>query len=297
MIYIKYSINNNILPSERRSSQSVNDNRIPSIVHFVIGQGDKDDIRHRYQRSTPFSFINYLTFLAASRHLRPKKFFVHYYYEPNSFWWNKTKLDPEINITLIKRRQVKEIFKKNVDHHAHRGDIMRLEVLIEYGGIYLDSDVLTLRSFVPLLNLNDVVMAHQDDQEAACNAVILAKKDATFLKRLYDAYQSFDQNCWDCHSVRLPGRLASIYPNEITVLPTNTFFRPSWNEKEALYESNNYNFTPNYACHLWNKINNHNYLSRLTPEVALSANNTFGRMLRHAIGNATLIKLKQFFSS
>ncbi|CAF0759123.1 unnamed protein product [Rotaria sordida] len=198
---------------------------------------------------------------------------------------------------MIKKRQVKEIFNKSVDHHAHRGDIMRLEVLIEYGGIYLDSDVLTLRSFDPLLNLNDVIMAHQDDGIKVCNAVILAKKDATFLKRLYDAYQSFNENCWDCHSVKLPGQLASIYPNDITVLPTNAFFRPSWNEKAALYASNNYDFTPNYACHLWNKKNNHDHLSRLTPELALNANNTFGRMLRHAIGNATLLKLKEFFNS
>ncbi|CAF4244710.1 unnamed protein product [Rotaria sp. Silwood2] len=146
---------------------------------------------------------------------------------PNSFWWNKTKLDPEINVTLIKRQQVKEIFKKSVDHHAHRGYIMRLEVLIQDGGIHLDSDVLILRSFDPLLNLNNIVKARQDDQEAAFNAVILEKKDATFLKRLYDAYQNFNQNFWDCHSVRLPGRLTSIYPNEITVLPTNTILRPS----------------------------------------------------------------------
>ena len=40
---------------------------------------------------------------------------------------------------------------------------MRLEVLLEYGGIYLDIDVLTLRHFAPLLNRGKVVMAHQDD--------------------------------------------------------------------------------------------------------------------------------------
>ncbi|CAF4039032.1 unnamed protein product, partial [Adineta steineri] len=188
---------------------------------------------------------------------------------PNTFWWNKTKNDPEINVTLVKSRLVETIFNKSIDHHAHRGDIMRLEVLIEYGGIYLDTDVLVLRSFAPLLNISDVIMAHQsDDPKTACNAVILAKKNATFLRRLYHSYQSFDSRCWDCHSVKLTGQLASIYIDEVVVLPTDTFFRPGWDEPDKFFKSNDYNFTSNYAAHLWNTVNNH-YLSVLTPDIAL----------------------------
>ena len=43
----------------------------------------------------------------------------------------------------------------------HGGDYI-LDLLINYGGIYFDTDVLALRSFDPLLNLSDVVMANQD---------------------------------------------------------------------------------------------------------------------------------------
>jgi hypothetical protein len=134
-------------------------------------------------------------------------------------------------------------------------------------------------------------MAHQDDDNrAACNAVMISKKNATFLRRLYDAYQSFDSNCWDCHSVRLPGLLASIYPKEIVLLPTQTFFRPSWNEYRELYELNNYNFDENYASHLWNKASK-KYLQNLTPKIALHTRNTVGRMIRRAVSNSTLIEL------
>jgi hypothetical protein len=45
----------------------------------------------------------------------------------------------------------------------------------------LDIDVLTLGSFDPLLNLSDVVMAHQEnDQDTACNAVLIGKKCDVF---------------------------------------------------------------------------------------------------------------------
>ncbi|CAM4848772.1 unnamed protein product [Rotaria magnacalcarata] len=168
---------------------------------------------------------------------------------------------------------------------------------MEYGGIYLDIDVLTLRSFDPLLNLSDVVMAHESDMEqSACNAVILAKKKSAFLRRWYEAYQSFNQSCWGCHSILLPGELASIYPEEVTILPTYTFFRPSWNETKLFHESNDFNFSLNYATHLWNKVS-YPYLEQLTPDIAVALNTTLGQMIRQAVGNSTLYKLKQMFLS
>jgi hypothetical protein len=268
------------------------DNRIPSIVHFVIGQGDRKNIQHQFQLSSSFTFINYLNMLAARRQIRPKKLYVHYYEEPNTFWWNQTKQDPDIDITLVKSRLIESIFNKSVDHHAHRGDIMRLEILLTYGGIYLDIDVLALRSFEPLLNISDVVMAHQDDDpKTACNAVIIGKKNASFLRRLYDSYQSFDANCWDCHSVRYTGELALIYSNEVLVLPTINFFRPSWSEPHLLFHSNNYNFRSNYASHLWNKLQ-HDELNKLTVNRILNGNFTLARMFLHAIGKDKLQKLK-----
>lgn len=278
-------------------NENESDKQIPSIVHFVIGQRDQKAAPNKHSVSSSFSFINYLTFLAARRQLRPKKLYVHYYEEPNTFWWNQMKQDSEINITLVKSRLVENIFMKSVSHFAHRADILRLEVILEYGGIYLDIDVLTLRSFDSLLNLSDVVMAHQDDDEnTACNAVIIGKKHALFLKRLYDSYQSFNPKCWSCHSVRIPGQLALLYPNEVIVLPANTFFHPRWTESNRFFASNDYNFSSNYASHLWNTVNN-NRLRQLTPNKILNGKFTLARMLLQAIGSDTLQILEKNFSS
>jgi mannosyltransferase OCH1-like enzyme len=291
----KYFPKPNVIFSSSSLFESENDNQIPSIVHFVLGQGDRKDVEHRYALSSSFSFINYLNVLAARRQIRPKKLYVHYYEEPDTFWWNQTKQDREIDVTLVKTSLVENIFRKSVNHHAHRGDIIRLEVVVKYGGIYLDTDVLALRSFDPLFNLSDVVMAHQDDDSnTACNAVIMSKKNAVFLRRLYDAYQSFDRTRWDQHSVRIPGQLALVYPNEVMVLPTSTFFRPSWSEVNKFFDSNDYNFSSNYASHLWNKMHVAR-LNALTPDRILDENFTLARMLLHAIGKETIHKLKKFF--
>ena len=278
-------------------SQNDDDNGIPSIVHFVLGQGDKLNVTLIRTASQAFIFINYLAILAARRQLHPKKLYVHYHHEPNTFWWNQMKQDREIDATLMKSRLVDTIYMRPVDHHSHRADIIRLEVLMKYGGIYLDIDALALRSFDPLRNLSDVIMAHEsDDENTACNAIILSKRNAQFVRRMYDAYQSFDQKCWVCHSVKLPGQLAHVYSNEVMVLPTKTFFRPDWSEVHKFYNSNDYDFTSSYASHFWNSVSN-DHLHKLTPDKILNGNFTLARMLLQAIGKNTFEKLKTVFTT
>lgn len=90
--------------------------------------------------------------------------------------------------------------------------------LQQYGGIYLDIDVLVLESFANhnLLN-NDLVLAMEakptrlidgrgsDDEMAPkglCNAIIMAKRDSVFLKRWYETYEhKFDDHEWSEHSI------------------------------------------------------------------------------------------------
>jgi len=42
----KYFFDQNIIIPSDSLSESKNDNRIPSIVHFVVGQGDRKEIQH-----------------------------------------------------------------------------------------------------------------------------------------------------------------------------------------------------------------------------------------------------------
>jgi len=56
---------------------------------------------------------------------------------------------------LVTLRQVEiptKIFGNRVDHYAHRADVVRLEALKEFGGIYLDLDVIMMKSLDHLLD-------------------------------------------------------------------------------------------------------------------------------------------------
>lgn len=46
---------------------------------------------------------------------------------------------------MVKQRDVKSIYGNEVVHFAHKADVLRLEALRDYGGVYLDTDVLVVR--------------------------------------------------------------------------------------------------------------------------------------------------------
>jgi len=42
------------------------------------------------------------------------------------------------------------IHNQRLHHVYHRGDVAKMEILLEYGGIYLDYDVIVLNSLDPV---------------------------------------------------------------------------------------------------------------------------------------------------
>lgn len=290
------------------NNQAIGTYDIPNIVHFITGQGDaSESILDRYgprlgsrrmERATSeFQLIDYLVLLSARKHIQPDQIYLHYSIEPTGYWWLKAKQDVKLNLTLNQIPSITSIYNHPLYHHAHRNDIARLEILNKYGGIYLDLDVLVLKSFSNLISNPyqvEAIFAWENQQfNAICNAVIIAPIYSKFLQRIHQSYQSFNSSCWACHSVLLTGQLANIYSNEVYVLPSNAFFQPSWSHIEELYVYNQYNFKNNYACHLWNSYIGKLFLSNLTLHSILKPEKmtTFVRMIVHAVGEEHLKKL------
>ena len=94
-------------------------------------------------------------------------------------------------------------------------------MLIAHGGIYLDLDVVVVRPFAPLLRAgHDFVMGKEGDVDAGgfhglCNAVMLARPNASFALRWLERYRDFGSghgDAWSYHSVQLPALLAEQHP-------------------------------------------------------------------------------------
>jgi FkbM family methyltransferase len=247
---------------------------IPNVFHFCYG----------FLPKAQFGFLEYLAVKSAYELNRPERMYLHYRHECSGPWWEKAV---EM-LTLNRVDPPEEIFGRKLSHFAHRSDVLRLQMLLEHGGIYMDIDTLCLRPFTPLLDQR-CVMAWQSSR-GLCNAVILSEPGGEFLRAWLGSYHTFrsagrDQ-FWDEHSVVLPGRLArqrSLRPH-VTLLSHRAFFFPLWDEMHHLFESNDpAGFKDSYCVHYCESVTRARWLSQITPENAVRGGTNFSRFVRRVL--------------
>ncbi|RXK40870.1 hypothetical protein M231_01929 [Tremella mesenterica] len=283
------------------SSLPIPSEPIPNIVHYVYGLAPTQE---------EFPYFAYLAMRSALQVLKPEKVLFHCLNEPRGYWWDRVRGwegwideggEKKGLVEVVKARDVEWIGKdqRPVKHYAHKADIIRLEVLLEYGGIYLDIDTFILRPFIPhSLLLHDTIMAleahslsflrplHSDDEmspKGLCNAIIISRKQSIFLKRWLESYDEFNENKWTEHSVEMPWTLAKLYPTTITVLSERTFFWPLWTDDHihSVYETKEYDFEKSgqLAYHAWESMAK-SHLSTLNPHTISTIDTSFTRMAR-----------------
>ena len=190
---------------------------IDPVIHFV------------YVGGRAFSFIHFLAIYTAWKVQRPQRIYLHCSESPQGEWWLKAQ--PLVTINRV--APVREVDGNAVHYPAHQADVIRLEMLLRHGGIYLDLDVLSLRALTPFLQ-HDFVMG-MEAGAGLCNAVIMTRPDAPFLRRWRAAYRDFNGEQWSRHSVQLPWRLACERPQDIHVADQFAFFHPGHNDPTHPY--------------------------------------------------------------
>ena len=259
--------------------------KIPNIIHFVYGLKEQKE---------EFELYRYIAIKSAYDVNKPEKIYFYYYYEPYGYWWEKAKNI----ITLEKIEPPKEIYGNKLHHYAHQSDLIRLQKLIERGGIYLDIDTICLKSFNDLLDY-DFVMGGQTNSDNSkiyglCNAIILSKKNSEFALKWLDTYKTFRStgrdDYWDEHSVLKPLELSKIYSKYIKILSCNSFFYPLWYDMKNVLFNEEYNIENykkiiehNYCIHLWDTYF-HKYLK------TLSYNNIFEKNTLYNIFSRKFLK-------
>jgi hypothetical protein len=204
-----------------------------------------------------FTFAHWAAIKSAAK-LNPG-YEIHYWckYIPENTYFDDIR--NLVNINLIEPPV--QIFGNELLHFAHKADVIRLQTLKEYGGVYLDIDTITTKSFDDLLT-EKCVLAYESIKgtpHGLCNAVMLAEKNSQFISEWLESYRSFRSKgrdeFWQEHSVFLPLQLAARIPESITILNQKTFFYPDWTEEgiaAMFYE--NHVFPEAYAHHLWEQV-------------------------------------------
>ena len=138
---------------------------ISRVVHFI-----KVDTR--------FGFLDWLAVMAVRKSVKPDKIMLFRTGKFNSCWWNRTKPLVSDKI-LLKHIWVTKQNNITLKKSAHKADFLRTALFYHLGGIYMDNDVLPVKSFDSLL-YNQVVLSHEMKGRVG-NALILARKNSCFM--------------------------------------------------------------------------------------------------------------------
>ena len=275
--------------------------RIPLIVHYVYGL--------RPGKSVTFELDDFISVKSAFDILGAERVLFWVRNIPSGQWWDemlamgkrraqKLGLAVDNCIELKSVRDVETVFGRKVESSAHKADVIRMEALLTYGGIYMDMDVVALKPMHALQERHSCILGQEQTADGTHphglgNAYMLTHKAAPFFYQWYQAYKKFDYNQWAALSIHLPIRLSRSLPNHVYELGPEAFYWPSFDEtgKQQMYFSDTFDLAGNYAVHLWSGGKPHRQTQKTFDDLC-ALNNTWGRIARTVLlageGNADL---------
>jgi hypothetical protein len=230
---------------------------IPNIVHFVWGLKDRPE---------PFHLVHYLCLESCRRVLRPERVVVHCRHLPLGPYWELAEgqvtiapvgLAPEVDAAEYDDRLVPPSYR-----YAHHSDFVRLDALIDHGGVYADLDTLFVAPFPDELFAQKFVLGQEADvrdeitgvvRPSLCNALLLSEPRSLFAVTWRSTMASALNGSWSNHSTLLPYELSQRLPGALRVEPPRSFFHfgPSRGDLQRLFEELERDLTGVLSIHLW----------------------------------------------
>ncbi len=167
--------------------------------------------------------------------------------------WNEINSDLNHNF-------VKYFYQKK--KWAFVADYVRLKVLSDYGGIYLDTDMLLVKNLDPLLDCEFFFGAENDDYISA--GVIGAQKNNIFINNCLQMYNDINYTK-EITDITIPKIITALFTKKynlksfnkviridnIVIYNKDYFYPFPMSEKREPNKINDYITSETYAVHLW----------------------------------------------
>lgn len=183
-------------------------NLIPNLVHYVI-----------YDNFS-LNFIAYLSILSVLKVQKPSVIYIHSNENITGHYWNKlTQYASKTDSLLIVNYLMKptHVYGQYISSVYHASDISRLYVLRQFGGIYLDTDMLIINN-VNAFRVYDCVIGKPHHQSIG-SQFIMAKKHSTFLKLWQEGYKKYKPRDWYYNAGHYPTEILEKYPGLAYIVP------------------------------------------------------------------------------
>jgi hypothetical protein len=154
---------------------------VPNIIHFLFF-----DIHE-------LSFVDAVCVLAAFKNHRPDHIYFHTNVaEFKGRYWEKLKSTPGLRIQIKNVTLPEKVFGQKFSstyHRWHAGDVARIMILMEYGGIFLDNDSYIVNSLDRFRKF-EMTLGWYEGQYLGTQ-VLVAHKDARFLRLWLETYRQY----------------------------------------------------------------------------------------------------------
>jgi mannosyltransferase OCH1-like enzyme len=247
---------------------------VPNVIHFIWITGEK---------SRPFSYFNYMAVKCAKQHHGNGAIIIHCNKPPkdNKWWDEAAKLAVVMPLTVPTY-----VGETEIKHVQYASDVVRLTLLLKWGGIYIDTDMLLIKPLTPLMNrpLTMAIESLTEDgsPKSVANGVILAAPRSDFLDLMLKATpQAMANETWANHAVTLPLELANAYPDMVHLEEKGSFF-PFDLSRNYPFEEGKYNeyfplIKDSYGLHIYETFWR-DQLKHITEDMLKSSSCLFSRL-------------------
>ena len=228
---------------------------IPKIIHLLyFGETEFYNFHHRCVHSMLQYMPNYDIRIYNAK-------------EPvgNAFW-DDIKKPARVSIHKIDPPVFYDGFE--LKHFQYKADVVRLELLYEHGGVYLDLDMLITRPFDNVFSSGHSFYISEEQANGAgngalINAFLAAKPKNEFIKLWLNEFKSgLRLGIWATHIRDSNKKLLQDHPHymhkyRIRILDGKLFMALHWQDTVAFIHSETipYEFPPeSYGTHLWETI-------------------------------------------
>ena len=266
---------------------------VPSLAHFV------------YLRGVKFGMHHYIAIASAAAKMRWSKIMLYTDVSPRDVsprdvsprdeegeewhWWKKALQVP--NVQLVHIQPPKFINKSKVQWKQHQADMIRLLVLKYFGGVYLDLDMLTLKSFkgeLKQLHADKTIVMCREDNWKVANCFIGCLPQSPFIDRWIEAYKAeygTHEDQWGGLSVQKPHALIKEIP--ALILPTHKCLPFDYFHVDFFVSSQTtIDFSDCYTVHLWDTEQQKRGVLPTSVASFISSNSTFAQMFGHYVSES-----------
>lgn len=188
----------------------------------------------------------------------------------------------------IVRAKPASIYGNAIWNGDQQGDVVRIEALLLFGGVYLDLDAFVIRDLAEFSNYSWVMGYERLKQDASWgwlanmdllnNGVLLGERNASFALLWHHTYTSFfGGEQYAQHSIVLPHSLAESCPHLIHREPRSFNFPNNVNPQLLYGDGVYFDLSRNFVVHSWISMNKR----LVSPSTIARMNTTMGRVWRY----------------